>query len=130
MTLLKEGEYPGYVWSATDYLSSTCLTHSGAGGGGSSIDLSGSYPQLNVGAGGTGIAIWDNTTISVNGSLIDNADFYYPMEKVTPFKSSFPEFDQVQKMCREYPGLARAYENFKTAYALVEQDWKGKQDDK
>jgi len=121
MALLKEGEYPGYVWSSTDDLSSTCLTHGGAGGGDS-------YSQMS---GGGGYVTWDNTTISVNGSLIDNADFYFPSKvSVTPFKSSFPEFDQVQQMCDEYPGLARAYENFKIAYALVEQDWKGKQDDK
>jgi hypothetical protein len=58
-------------------------------------------------------------------------DFYFPGRyNGTPFEAAFPLFDQVQEMCKEYPGLERAYENFKTAYALVEQDWKGKQSDK
>ena len=30
-------------------------------------------------------------------------------------------------MCKEYPALAKAFENFKTMYALVDQDYKGKQ---
>ena len=29
----------------------------------------------------------------------------------------------------EYPALAKAYENFKTVYKLVEQDYKGKEED-
>lgn len=58
-----------------------------------------------------------------------NNDFFFPGE-VAPFEHNFPAFHEVQKMCEEYPGLERAYENFKTAYALVEQDWKGKKDDK
>jgi hypothetical protein len=32
-------------------------------------------------------------------------------------------------MCKEYPALAKAYENFKTIYKMVHQDWKGKQKD-
>lgn len=35
---------------------------------------------------------------------------------------------EVEDMCAEYPALARVYENFKTVYDLVKQDWKGKID--
>ena len=106
MALLKEGESPFAAYSET---------------GGSISDYFVNYYSNN-----------DNTTISVNGrALIDNVDSYFPGQyNPVPFKAAFPAFDQVQKMCDEYPGLARAYENFKIAYALVEQDWKGKQDDK
>ena len=42
------------------------------------------------------------------------------------FENCLPSIDEVNKMCEVYPGLAKAYENFKTAYKLVEQDYKGK----
>jgi len=44
-------------------------------------------------------------------------------------KIVFPDFNTVEKMCEEYPGLAKAFENFKTVYKMVEQDWKGKMKD-
>ncbi len=45
------------------------------------------------------------------------------------WQNSFPDFSTVEKMCEEYPGLAKAFENFKTVYKMVEQDWKGKMSD-
>ncbi len=45
------------------------------------------------------------------------------------WKDCFPDFNTVEKMCNEYPGLAKAFENFKTVYKMVEQDWKGKTKD-
>jgi hypothetical protein len=38
------------------------------------------------------------------------------------------EIEEIEKMCVEYPALAKVYENFKTVYDLVKQDWKGKKD--
>jgi hypothetical protein len=38
------------------------------------------------------------------------------------------EIAEIEKMCAEYPALSKVYENFKTVYDLVKQDWKGKQD--
>ena len=43
------------------------------------------------------------------------------------FKDHMPDPAELEKMCEEYPGLDKAYENFKTFYKLVEQDWRGKQ---
>jgi hypothetical protein len=43
------------------------------------------------------------------------------------FRDKMPDIKQVEAMCEEYPGLDKAYENFKTFYKLVEQDWRGKQ---
>jgi hypothetical protein len=42
--------------------------------------------------------------------------------------STHIEIAEIEKMCSEYPALAKVYENFKTVYDLVKQDWKGKQD--
>ena len=38
-----------------------------------------------------------------------------------------PSVAKVEDMCNDYPALEKAYENFKTIYSLVHQDWKGKQ---
>jgi hypothetical protein len=44
----------------------------------------------------------------------------------TPFEDVMPNLQHVKQMCEEYPGLAKAYENFKIAYMLVHQDWEGR----
>jgi len=46
------------------------------------------------------------------------------------FEDFLPNINELKEMCEEYPGLDKAYENFKTFYKLVEQDWKGKQKNK
>ena len=38
-----------------------------------------------------------------------------------------PEVAKIEDMCKEYPALEKAYENFKTMYKLVHQDWVGNQ---
>ena len=45
------------------------------------------------------------------------------------FEDQMPTVAKVEDMCNDYPALAKAYENFQTVYKLVEQDYKGKQDD-
>ena len=44
------------------------------------------------------------------------------------FEDDMPDPQELKRMCEEYPGLEKAYENFKTVYKMVEQDWRGKQD--
>jgi hypothetical protein len=39
------------------------------------------------------------------------------------FVDVFPDFNRVQKMCKEYPGLAIAFEKFKTTYKLVKDHY-------
>ncbi len=43
--------------------------------------------------------------------------------------TAFPDFYKIKEMCAEYPALEKAYENFKTIYKMVEQDWVGKNKD-
>jgi len=62
----------------------------------------------------------DNTIDISNISLND------PVE----FEDCMPEVAKIEVMCEDYPGLKKAYENFKTVYKMVHQDWKGRQDDK
>ena len=39
------------------------------------------------------------------------------------FKGRFPDWNRIQKMCDEYPGLKIAFEKFKTTYMLVKDDY-------
>lgn len=43
------------------------------------------------------------------------------------FDDYLPSPRELEPMCKEYPALEKAYENFKTVYKMVEQDWIGKQ---
>jgi hypothetical protein len=36
---------------------------------------------------------------------------------------SFPDFNRIQKMCEEYPGLKIAFDKFKTTYKLVKDHY-------
>ena len=64
-------------------------------------------------------------TITLDG-IIDTEGPYNWNFDLTPFVNTMPTIDEVNKMCDVYPGLAKAFENFKTAYKLVEQDYIGK----
>ena len=49
--------------------------------------------------------------------------------EVKLFENALPNIDTVNAMCNHYPALAKAYENFKTIYKMVEQDYKGNYED-
>lgn len=80
-------------------------------------------------SGLTNISVAGDLTIStadLDKYYVDNSIYSWSVSS-TPFENYLPPLSEVLAMCEEYPGLAKAYENFKTAYQLVEQDWKGKQ---
>ena len=35
---------------------------------------------------------------------------------------------EIDRMCKEYPGLEKAWRNFKSVYDMVKQDYQGKKD--
>ena len=43
----------------------------------------------------------------------------------TEFVDTMPSIDKIHNMVGYYPALEKAYENFKTIYKMVEQDYKG-----
>ena len=73
----------------------------------------------------------DTINISDILSSDDNISFDWDNISITPtlWKEALPDVDTVNAMCNDYPALAKAYENFKTVYKLVEQDYKGKKED-
>jgi hypothetical protein len=66
----------------------------------------------------------DDTTFSIN---IDSNTF---PETISIYNEVFvdhmPNLDRVNNMCKEYPALAKVYEQFKLIYKMTEQDYKGK----
>lgn len=55
-------------------------------------------------------------------------EFVYNMQdyKNEEFVDTMPGIERVQKMCKEYPALSKAYEQFKLIYKMTEQDYKGR----
>jgi hypothetical protein len=68
----------------------------------------------------------DWITITGDSGSIDlnNITIVEPVE----FEDQMPSVAKIEDMCKEYPGLEKAYENFKTVYKMVHQHWRGKQD--
>lgn len=87
----------------------TSYYYTGAGVGG----LSGS--TITISGGGAGASIG-----SINAST-----FNWKNEE---FVDCLPDFNRVQAMCEQYPGLKIAYEKFVTTYKLVKNDYDSPKD--
>ena len=74
------------------------------------------------GVGGSAYTIGSLSTSQVNTiSSINISDFKIDLPE--EWVNCFPDFDRIEKMCKEYPGLKIAYNQFKTVYALVRDDY-------
>jgi len=65
------------------------------------------------------VSVYNGTTyewVSVDDSI--NITLNEPIE----FEDHMPSVAKVEDMCKEYPGLKKAYENFKSIYKMVYQD--------
>jgi len=63
------------------------------------------------------ISLDGDITLTIEGNTFD------PKE----FEDEMPSVAKVEDMCNDYPALAKAYEKFRSIYAMVHQDWVGKQ---
>jgi hypothetical protein len=62
------------------------------------------------------------TTAQIQGlTTIDTSTFSFKMPE--EWEDKFPDFDRIQKMCKEYPGLRIAFDKFKTTYLLVKNHY-------
>lgn len=59
-------------------------------------------------------------TVAYDGSWADNINW-----QQTEFKDCMPNLLKVEQMCKHYPALEKAFENFKAVYSMVHQDYKG-----
>jgi|TARA_R110000822_G_scaffold93304_1_gene214719 hypothetical protein len=97
------------------------------------MDSSGSVISSSDFDGITTISGISTSTVNISDILSsdDQITFDYDNIKIVPtlWTEALPDVYTVNDMCKEYPALAKAYENFKTVYKLVEQDYKGKKED-
>ena len=68
------------------------------------------------------IDINDLTTDTIDLSNIDNikSDYHWAYENTKI------DVLEVEKMCKEYPGLEKVWRNFKSVYDMCKQDYEGK----
>ena len=78
----------------------------------------------DVSDGSFTISLDDLTTDTIDISNIDgisvNTDYSWAYEDTRI------NVLEVERMCKEYPGLEKAYRNFKSVYDMVKQDFEGK----
>ena len=68
------------------------------------------------------VTISSLTTAQSTGiSAFDTSAFSFKIPE--EWEDKFPDFDRIQKMCKEYPGLQIAFEKFKTTYLLVKNHY-------
>lgn len=75
----------------------------------------------------------DNLTIDISdyvtieGDTINLEDIVFNIDNPVEFEDCMPDVSKIEDMCNDYPALQQAYEKFKTIYAMVHQDWVGRQ---
>jgi len=66
-----------------------------------------------------GVASSSYTIGSGAGVIAQDISTAFTWKMPEEFVDAFPDYDKVQQMCKEYPGLKLAYERFVTTYKLV-----------
>lgn len=98
----------------------------------STVDISGitlSTPTYSSNTDTFTMEVGDNTftmsdPLDINIDNLTNITF----DKIV-FEDHMPDPNRIKKMCQHYPALDKAYENFKTIYKMVNQDYKGNYED-
>jgi len=94
----------------------------------STISLSGTSSTFSYGAGSPSTCYTFNTTGSTNCRSNISTITGIDMSGIWSTSGEewihrFPDWARVEDMCKEYPGLAIAFEKFKTVYKLVADDY-------
>lgn len=69
-----------------------------------------------------------NITLSLDSSTLSD-DIQYTITNNVDFVDGMPSLWKIKDMCKHYPALEKAFENFKTVYTMVKQDYKGNHED-
>lgn len=65
-------------------------------------------------------------TFSIDINTMNDFNDYGSVSIGEVFVHTMPDLNRVEAMCKEYPALAKAYEQFKLIYKMTDQDYKGK----
>tara|TARA_B100000683_G_scaffold267436_1_gene301114 strand:+ start:9558 stop:9929 length:372 start_codon:yes stop_codon:yes gene_type:complete len=79
-------------------------------------------------------SIDDTVTVSLDtDNTFSISDKYDPMYDINinslpkeEFVDELPDIKKINEMCKDYPALDKVYEQFKTIYHMVHQDYAGK----
>ena len=66
------------------------------------------------------MTISSNGNVGIGTTTISSSSFNWKTEE---FVNCLPDYNRIQKMCKEYPGLAIAFEKFKNVYKIVKDDY-------
>ena len=111
------------AWNMNSGTGSSYYYTTGAGSGGFSTDT------ITISGGGSGYTIGTGLTASqINTISVSDLSASTFQWKNHEFVDTFPDYDRVQKMCEQYPGLRIAYEKFVTTYKLVKDDYDSPKD--
>ena len=88
--------------------------------------ISGDTITLDLGTVGAAQTVTLPSGSIDSGLTIDSSMFSNIWVTPIPFENGFPEWEDFQKMCKEYPGLEQAYEKLKTFYVLCKDEWETK----
>jgi hypothetical protein len=92
---------------------------SAASGGLGNVTINGSsYYTL-----GSGISLSSPGINTISPITIDQLSTYSSFQVPEEWEGRFPDWERIQSMCDEYPGLKIAYEKFKTTYKLVKDHY-------
>jgi hypothetical protein len=80
-----------------------------------------SSPSYTYGKTIGSVSIATSIPSQISSLNIDTSTFKIQLPE--EWVNQFPDFDRVQKMCEEYPGLKIALEKFKTVYKLVKDHY-------
>lgn len=69
-------------------------------------------------------------TMSTSSTLLTSNFNDWTFNLPIDWVNSFPNYSEVEKMCKEYPALQIAFLKFKQTYVMIEDDWESKKGNK
>ena len=78
---------------------------------------------ITITSGGT-------STYTINTDTISTDGYVFNWGASEEWIDSFPDWERVNAMCKQYPGLEIALKNFQTIYTLVKDDYDNPKDKK
>jgi hypothetical protein len=117
----------GFIAQETSTILSDTITLNSSTVSSSTITISngGSSMGYTIGTGLPSMTISSNGNVGIGSGTytingVGASVFNWKNEE---FVDCMPDFNRIQKMCKEYPGLAIAFEKFKTVYSLVKDHY-------
>lgn len=71
-----------------------------------------------------------DTVYTVNDISLNDITFNYDLFESNYFVDSFPDWNDFQKMCDQYPSIDKAFNKLKELYDLCKDDWQSLKDAK